>query len=52
MRIRQRPQEDRIDDREDRAVRADAKRQREHRDECETRGLAQGAERELESFHA
>ena len=52
MRIRQRPQEDRIDDREDCAVRADAERQREHRDQCEPRGLAQGAECELQGFHA
>jgi hypothetical protein len=51
MRVRQRAQEDRVDDAEDGAVRADAKREREHGDDAETRRLPERTKRELDRIH-
>ncbi len=51
VRVRQRAQEDRLDHAEDRAVGADAEREREDRDEREDGRLGEGAERESERVH-
>jgi len=51
LRIRERTEEDGVNHAEDRAVRTDAERQREHSDDCEARGFAQLAEGEAEIVH-
>ena len=52
LRIRQRPQQDRVDDTKDRGVRSNAECQREDRDDAEAGRFAQLAKGEADVIHS